>query len=185
MELLPDLVVADGLTLRCYVTEDAEALVNAVTESLEHLRPWMPWIAFEPQSVGQRQDWIGGVNRERDAGGDVVLGIFDGDELVGGTGLHRRAEPTALEIGYWVHVAHCGRRVARRAAAALTSAAFALHETEHVDIRHDRKNVASRRVPEGLGYRLVEEARRPPEAPAESGLLLRWRVARHEWDIAP
>ena len=28
---------------------------DAVTESIEHLRPWMPWIADEPVTVEQRR----------------------------------------------------------------------------------------------------------------------------------
>jgi hypothetical protein len=31
------------VTLRRFRAEDVDALFGAVTESLEHLRPWMPW----------------------------------------------------------------------------------------------------------------------------------------------
>ena len=33
------------VTLRRFRAEDADALFGAVTESLDELRPWMPWAA--------------------------------------------------------------------------------------------------------------------------------------------
>jgi len=44
--------------VRKYETSDAQALVDAVTDSYKHLEPWMPWIKFEPQSVAQREEMI-------------------------------------------------------------------------------------------------------------------------------
>ena len=32
------------LVVRCYDPSDAPLLAESVTESLEHLRPWMPWV---------------------------------------------------------------------------------------------------------------------------------------------
>ena len=53
---LPEYIVGpDGLTLRCWTRDDAARLVEAVADSVEHLRPWMPWIAHEPFSVTERQ----------------------------------------------------------------------------------------------------------------------------------
>jgi hypothetical protein len=42
----PDEVIEHGpVTLRRYRPDDLDALFGAVTESLDHLRPWMPWAA--------------------------------------------------------------------------------------------------------------------------------------------
>ena len=35
--------------LRHWRAEDAEAQARAIEESLDHLRPWMPWAADEPK----------------------------------------------------------------------------------------------------------------------------------------
>jgi ribosomal-protein-serine acetyltransferase len=51
---LPDTLAGDGVVLRRLVAADAEALHTAVSESLEHLRPWMPWAANEPSPIKQR-----------------------------------------------------------------------------------------------------------------------------------
>jgi RimJ/RimL family protein N-acetyltransferase len=59
-------------------------------------------------------------------GGDSVLGIFRGDDIVGSTGLHRRACPAALEIGYWIAVGHLRQGYATEVSGALTIAAFSM-----------------------------------------------------------
>ena len=56
MQLLPSLVESKRLLLRHWVADDAAALAAAVEASLEHLRPWMPWIAHEPVSLDGRRD---------------------------------------------------------------------------------------------------------------------------------
>jgi RimJ/RimL family protein N-acetyltransferase len=176
--VLPDRAAGDGLVLRCYEPDDAAALVAAVTESLEHLRPWMPWIAHEPQSIEQRRAVISQWARERAAGGDAVYGIWCEDALVGGTGLHRRIGPDGLEIGYWVHVAWVGRGIATRAARLLTEVALGLPGIDRVEIHHDRANVASAGVPRRLGYAFVGTQERAPQAPAETGTVCVWRIER-------
>jgi hypothetical protein len=53
---LPEYIVGpDGLTLRRWRRGDAARLGEAIADSVEHLRPWMPWIAHEPLSVTERQ----------------------------------------------------------------------------------------------------------------------------------
>ncbi len=52
----------------------------------------------------------------------IVYGIFDSNETVvlGGSGLHTRIGPGALEIGYWVQADHIGKGYATEVCAALT-----------------------------------------------------------------
>src|SRR5581483_9097543 len=66
----------DGLVLRRWVPEDAEAMGRAVAESAEHLRPWMAWIANEPVPLEQRRARIAEWARDWSEGGDVILGVF-------------------------------------------------------------------------------------------------------------
>jgi RimJ/RimL family protein N-acetyltransferase len=46
----------------------------------------------------------------------------------------------------------------------------------HVEIHHDRANVASAGVPRKLGFRFVGEYPAAPSAPAEAGIEWRWRL---------
>src|SRR3954454_12766724 len=82
------------IVLRRWTEDDAPALTRAIAESLDHLRPWMPWAADEPRDEALRRAWI----REQAAGTDRVYGMWLGDRVVGGCGLHRRLGPGALEI---------------------------------------------------------------------------------------
>jgi RimJ/RimL family protein N-acetyltransferase len=156
--------------LRPNGVEDAPALHEAILDSLLHLRPWMPWVAGEPLTLEQRADWI------RQA--DESIGIFLGGIVVGGTGVHDRIGPTGREIGYWTRAGWTGRGIATEAARAMTERAFALPGVDHVEIHHDKANLASDRVPAKLGFTLVREVPDEIVAPAESGISCEWRLER-------
>lgn len=180
--LLPDHVEHDGLVLRRWTPDDAELLGRLVTANLEHLRPYLRWIADEPLAVERRRALLVEWEQAWRAGGDVLMAIVEDGVAVGSTGLHRRIGPAAVEIGYWVDAGHLGRGIARRASAGLTSLAFTIAGIEAVEIHHDLTNVHSRRVPEQLGFHLVGTQTLDRElAPAESGIELRWRMVRDEW----
>ncbi len=179
--VLPDHVDAPRLTLRNWRLDDAEAMAVAITESIDRLRPWMPWIAFEPQTLDARRDLIRGWERTRLEGGEVVYGIFLDGLPVGGTGLHRRIGPGGLEIGYWIRSGFTRRGFASEASAALTESALGLGGIDRVEIRHDRANEASRNVPRSLGFELVGEQKRKSEAPAETGVDCVWLMTPMRW----
>lgn len=182
-ERLPALVeVGEGLLLRCWRPDDAPRLTAAVARNLDHLRPWMPWVASEPLSLHQRRALIEDWERDRQAGGDTVLGIFLDGRIAGGCGLHHRIGPGGLEIGYWVDVEHLRRGIATVVAARLTGVAFALRSIDQVEIHNDRGNAISGRIPAKLGYRLIAEVARAPVAAADTGVACHWRITREEWD---
>ena len=182
MERLPEGTQADEITLRRWTAGDGEALHAAIVASVEHLRPWMAWIQFEPQTVAEREALIAGWDQSWQDGGDVLLGIWRGGQLVGSCGLHRRIGEGGLEIGYWIHVDHIGQGLATLAAGAATEMAFAAPGIDRVEIHHDVANAASARVPEKLGYTMVGQvaAARPDVAPAETGMDCIWRVTREQ-----
>jgi ribosomal-protein-serine acetyltransferase len=181
-EILPErLAGPSGLLLRRWSPEDAQALSDAVAESVEHLRPWMAWIAEEPLTIEQRRSMLIGFERDWLAGGDVVLGMFLDGRVVGGCGLHRRLARDGLELGYWVHPSFTRRGLATTAVRLLTDAALALPGITHVEIHHDKANVASAGVPRRLGFWLLAEVPDEIEAPAESGIECRWRMDQQRW----
>lgn len=170
------------MLLRRWRRADAEILARAVTESADHLRPWMGFMAHEPQTLAQRRAMLAEREGEWRAGGDVMLGIFVADAVAGSCGLHRRLGPTALEIGYWVHLAFTRRGLATTVARLLTGAALSLPEIAHVEIHTDKANTASAGVPRRLGYRLVAETPDGRRAPAEVGIECVWRMDRDGWE---
>lgn len=181
----PEVLVDGELTVRRYDTTDtvdAERLDVAIRRSVEHLRPFMPWASLEPLDLAARVELLAGWDREWDAGSGFAYGMFVGDELVGGCGLHPRIGPSGIEIGYWVRVDRAGDGIATRAARLLTDAAFTMDHVDHVEIHHDNANVASRRVPEKLGYAAQREVDDGVSAPGDCGVSTEWRMERAAWD---
>lgn len=184
MEPLPELIEGHGLVLRRWTAADADVLDALVNANREHLTGYMPWAAELPLGPERRLAQLAEWEAAWLAGGDVVHGIFDDGVPVGGCGLHRRIGPTGIEIGYWVDHRHLGRGIARRASAALTDAALARPDLDHVEIHHNETNWRSRRIPEQLGYREVGELTLERDlAPAETRREIIWRVTRDEWKV--
>ncbi len=173
---LPEVVTTPQLTIRRWTISDASALHQAVTDSMDHLRPFMDWAAFEPVSRVDRVARIEQWERDHQAGGDAVYGVFRHGEVVGGCGLHRRDGPASLEIGYWVHVDHLRRGYATELARGLTEAALDRPDIDRIEIHHDKANTYSGRVPAALGYRFVEERPIEVKAPGQSGISWVWRT---------
>ncbi len=148
--------------LRCWQPTDAQMLKVAIDASLEHLRPWMPWAMSEPTPLQTKVERIRFWRANFDLDKDYVYGIFNQDEtsVLGGTGLHTRLGKNVFEIGYWIHADHVNRGLATEIAAALTRVAFALPQTDRVEIHCDPANVRSASVPRKLGYRHEATLRR-------------------------
>lgn len=153
----PPTVVTERLLMRPWAVDDAPLLKRAIDENLDHLQAWMPWAMEEPSPLDVIERRIARFAADFAAGTDGVYGIFlraDGG-VVGGTGLHGRVDE-GLEIGYWIHRAHCRRGYATEAAAGLTAAAFAMPGVDQVQIRCDPANATSAAIPRRLGFRHVE-----------------------------
>jgi RimJ/RimL family protein N-acetyltransferase len=169
------------VTLRRFRAEDVDALFGAVTESLEHLRPWMPWAAdYSRASAGE---YLARSIKGWDEGTEYNYAILTGDApggsvLVGSIGLMTRCGPGGLEIGYWVHRAYTGRGLATAATAALVRQAFGLPGVDWVEIVHDELNMASGQIPRKLGFTEFERRPLDPPPPSGTGTGVVWRLTR-------
>ena len=170
----------DSYVLRLFRTGDSKALALAVGESLEHLRPWMPWADNESADERFQRRRLRGVQHKAAIGEEWQYGIFPADEsrVLGSFGLMTRQGPGTIEIGYWVHVDEIGHGLATLASRALTNVSLALDGITTVYIRCDERNTRSASVPRRLGFTLEQTVSRAPEAPGESGQLMIW--ARRE-----
>jgi len=173
----PDAVIERApVTLRRYRAEDADALFQAVTESLDHLRPWLPWAADYARESAE--EFLAQSATHWDSGTAYNYAITTGGVLAGGIGLMTRIGPGGLEIGYWVRREYARRGLATAASAALVEQAFRLPGVDRVEIVHDELNVASGGVPRKLGFTEVE--RRPLDlpVPAGNGIGVVWRLTK-------
>jgi RimJ/RimL family protein N-acetyltransferase len=169
MKTPPYRIETERLVIRCWNPADAPMLDDAVVASLDHLRPWMPWIADEPRPLDERVELLRTFRGQFDAGQDFVYGIFERDEsrVVGGTGLHTRVGDDALEIGYWIRADAVGRGLATESTAALTRVAFEVCGVDRVEIRVEPANERSAAIPRKLGF--AEEATLRRRLPSSDG----------------
>lgn len=142
----------ERVIVRPYREEDAAALQEAIAESREHLRPFLP---FYNQQLEESRDWV---NRQRAAWilrEDLNSAIFDATgRFVGGAGLHpKKWEIRSFEIGYWLRASAEGKGYMTAAVRLLTD--FAMNElhAQSLMIRCAEENVRSAAVAKRLGYK--------------------------------
>ncbi len=177
----PERLDLGDLVVRRWAYGDVDALLVAVRSSWSHLRPWMPWARDEPDREAQAGFVLASVHSWQE-GTSFEYGVFDmAGAVVAAVGLHSRLGPHGLELGYWVRADRAGRGVVSRAAAALTEAAWQLRGIEFLEVHCDEANVRSAAGARRIGFRLVEVRDDPPQAPAEVGREMVWRVTRDEW----
>jgi RimJ/RimL family protein N-acetyltransferase len=155
---LPERWLTARLILRCPTPADAPQVNAAVTESLERLRPWMPWAQEVPTPERADAEFRAMQARflKRE---DLAMFMFEREQgdregrFVGGCGLHRIDwELRRFEIGYWRRTGPGPRGLIDEAVQALTRLAFDRFGARRVEVRMDADNQASRRVAERNGY---------------------------------
>ena len=133
----------------------AAELTQAVTETLDELRPFMPWARGE-YGLADAEEFLASCEQGWDAGTEFSYAIRSGGgALAGGAGLMARIGSGGLEIGYWVHAGHMRRGLATAATSALVAEAFTLPGITRIEIRHDELNTASGGIPRKLGFTFV------------------------------
>ncbi|GAC1395236.1 MAG: GNAT family N-acetyltransferase [Chloroflexota bacterium] len=150
----PASLVGPRVVARPYDDGDVDAVYAAVQESLDHLRPWLPWwnthqIPADTQAFIRRSQGRWTLREE------MSMGLFTrGDgAFLGGIGLHPQDWGVpSFEIGYWLRRSAEGHGYMTEAVRLLTTFAFDRWEAQRVFIRCDARNHRSTAVPERLGY---------------------------------
>ncbi|MCX6198027.1 MAG: GNAT family protein [Bacteroidetes bacterium] len=181
-------IITDRLVIRCYKEADAWLLKKSIDESLEHLKPWMPWAKDEPQTLAQKVIRVQKFQKQFEEGEDYVLGVFNKEEseLIGSTGFHTRVESTAREIGYWVNVNHTKQGIATEIVFALTKVGFEVETLERLAIRCHKNNLASMNVAKRVGFVLKETAEgNVQDNQSEHGEMTIWEMTREKYFLNP
>ncbi len=171
---VPEILRAEGLAIRRVHVSDLDTIHDAVLRNRDYLVPWVgAWIHREPVSREERRlevdRWIEGY----EANQAPALLIEEEGQFVGMVGLHDRNGPRDVEVGYWVDQACQRRGVATRATRALTTLALSHPDVERVLLRHLADNQPSRRIPEKLGFTLINGAERH-----DGRLFVLWAMTR-------
>jgi RimJ/RimL family protein N-acetyltransferase len=152
------------LCVRAWDPSDGAALAEAVAESREHLRPWLPWADEPPRPTAESEALLAAFARDFAAGQWWGYGLFARDgagcerRVLGGLGVHRPRHPdqppSTREIGYWLRATATGRGYMTEAVGAVADAVLAEPGVLAVEVRVDPANAPSARVPERLGFAL-------------------------------
>lgn len=151
---LPDELRGERVLIRPYRPEDAQALMDAVEESREHIRPWLPF-ADEHKSVEASRDWI--IHQQakwllRETMNFAIVEAATGRYL-GGLGLHpHNWDIRYFEIGYWLRQSAEGRGYMLEAVQLLVDYALAELGANRLEIKCDERNTRSAAVANRLGF---------------------------------
>jgi len=135
---------------------DGAAMNEAILESLEELRPWMPWAqtapSLEESETNNRTAVAKFVERT-----DLRLLVFRREDglFLAGSGLHRiNWSVPSFEIGYWLRTSCTGRGYMTEAVRGIADFAFRHLRANRVEIRCEGANARSRAVAERAGFTL-------------------------------
>ena len=128
--------------------------MTAVNESLDDLRPWMPWakdpVQVEATEARLRAAMAKWITRE-----DLLVHVYlkGTSTFVVGSGLHRIDwHARKFEIGYWCRTGYAGNGFVTEATNALTAFAFERLQANRVEIRCDTRNAKSVAVARRCGF---------------------------------
>jgi ribosomal-protein-serine acetyltransferase len=159
----------ERVIVRPYREEDAMAMQQAIEESREHLRPWMP---FADQSLDESRAWINSSRARWILRQSMNCGIFEAStsRFLGGIGLLVHSwEIPSFEIGYWLRKSVEGQGYMSEAVRLLTDFALDSLKAKRVEIQCDERNTHSANVARRLGY--IQEGRLRNECQAPDGAV--------------
>ncbi|MEK8130433.1 GNAT family N-acetyltransferase [Paenibacillus filicis] len=145
---------SDRLLIRAPLWGDGAIVNEAVHETIEELRPWMPWAQSLPSLDASEEDIrkarLSFLNRS-----DLRLLLLSKDTgaLIGCSGLHRIDwDIRKFEIGYWLRTTCVGQGYMTEAVGAIEQ--FAIRElgANRIEIRCDSRNRRSANVAERAGF---------------------------------
>ncbi len=157
----PDQFETERLIVRAPRPEDAELSYAAVRESVDELRPWMPWAdplpSLDEIEAVYRRAAAAWIMREQLA---LVL-VRRSDGRFVGRGSVERIDWSVpcMEIGYWCRTSLTGQGYITEAVRGITAFAFDHLQAERIEIRCDARNTRSAAVAERAGYALEARLR--------------------------
>ncbi|MGE7764672.1 GNAT family N-acetyltransferase [Peribacillus sp. NPDC096540] len=152
----PEKIETPRLYLRPCQPGDGIDVYEAIVRSQNELKQWLPFAHQEPSLETSEQNVLKAfadfILKE-----DIRLHIYrkEDDKFIGSTGLHRiNWDIPKFEIGYWIDTMHSKKGYITEAIEKLTQFAFHHYGAKRVEIRCDANNLASKRIPEKLGFTL-------------------------------
>lgn len=162
---LVDSIHTPRCIIRQYHPDDAEIVRKTVEENIPHLSTWMPWVNQYPKSLNEMRAEIRKWNASFLGNTDYPYAIFlsDNKTYIGSTGFHLRQGFGIFEIGYWMSKDFINLGFATEISYALTRVGLKIIGIPKIELHMDEGNLASKRVPEKLNFKLEGTRRYPFE----------------------
>lgn len=148
------LTVSDEIVLRNYREEDAAVLFATVQANRQHLRPWLVWVdgtLKEEHSL----EYIRAARQEQYDQKSIAFGIFKGENLIGGIGMHDWDQRLRkAQIGYWMVKDEEGKGILTQSAAVLFQYLFVQLQLNKIELHHLPGNVRSAAVAKRLHFKI-------------------------------
>jgi RimJ/RimL family protein N-acetyltransferase len=153
---IPEAFESSRLLIRAPLFNDGMQVNDAIRESIDELRPWMPWAKIIPTPEESETN----IRRARlkfleRIDMRLLITLKANGQLIGSSGLHNIDwKIRKFEIGYWVRTPFGGQGYITEAVEAITNYAVRELQANRIEIRCDSKNERSYRVAERLGFTL-------------------------------
>ncbi|WP_337032094.1 GNAT family N-acetyltransferase [Paenibacillus illinoisensis] len=152
----PECFDTSRLTIRAPEWGDGAEVNEAIRESVEQLRPWLPFAEKVP-SLEESEAHVRKARLQFMERTDLILHLRDKhtDDFVGSSGLHRIDwNARCFEIGYWIRSSRAGEGLMTEAVQGIEQFAITYLNANRLEIRCDSRNVRSANVAERAGYTL-------------------------------
>ncbi|MGR3806969.1 GNAT family N-acetyltransferase [Pasteurella testudinis] len=146
-----ELIVNADIVLRQLQESDAKSVFAAIDQNRVHLGRWLPFVNWT-QQVDDSLEFIRSLKKRK---AEQVFKIVYRGEFAGLIGFNALDSGNLkLEIGYWLIERLQKRGIITRSTAVLVDYALTDLQMNRVQINCAVGNVASRNVPQRLGFRL-------------------------------
>lgn len=148
------ITVNDQITLRTYLTEDAEPLFAAVHSVRGHLSPWLDWVNHTTKPEHSLH-FIQNSLHQLEMQEALALGIFYNGGIIGGIGMHQWDHKVKkAQIGYWIIKEYEGKGIVTDSLQHFLSFLFGKIGLNKVEIHFVAANKRSSKVAERLGCQI-------------------------------
>lgn len=177
----------ERLLIRCPLPGDGAMVNEAIVESHQELRAWMPFAVNLP-SVEESEENVRRAHAKFLLREDLRLHMFQksSGRFVGSTGLHRiNWDVGRFEIGYWIRTAESGQGLVTEAVHGIVRWASDHLDARRIEIRCDARNLRSRQVAARAGFHLEAVLRQDePDIeglPSDTPIYVKLRLLSGKW----
>lgn len=151
----------------------AAEILSVVQANLAYLQKWMPW-ATNNYSIESALSYIRDNLQQLAHGTGFNASIVYENKICGQIGFHEIGfSDDSVKMGYWIAANRQGRGIVTKCSRAFINHAFNDLQLNRVQINCNTENFKSRRIPERLGFKLMEIRR---DAERENNDFTDWAI---------